>query len=135
MSEFYTINRYVLLIRPGAAMIDWINSVYPEAKLAYEDCMKDDNTTVYLIPEMNDLEDAFDWLQDNYLAFFENTLEELYDNPDEWPEVMDWDAFERMVDFTIQTEVLDIVSEEEDEEDREDFDDDFDDDGAVTDEL
>ena len=127
MSEFYTINRYVLLIRPGVALIEWVNSVYPEAELTYENQMSDENTTVYLIPEMNDLEDAYDWLKDNYLAFFENTLEDLYDEPDDWPEVMDWAAFERMIDFSIQTDILDIVSEEEDDDYREEYDDDDDD--------
>lgn len=116
MSEIYTINRYVVLIRPSAELITWANTVFPEGALTYQEKMQDENTTVYLIPEMDDLDDAYDWLKDNYLLFLENTLEELYDDPDTWPEVMDWATFESLIDYSIQSTVLDLVSVEEDEE-------------------
>ncbi|PSR13178.1 MAG: hypothetical protein DA408_08245 [Bacteroidetes bacterium] len=133
MSEFYAINRYVLLIRPSQSMINWINKIYPADPIAYEAGMLDDNTDVYLIPEMDDLEEARQWLENNFLVFFENSLEEWCENMDEWPEKLDWEAFEQFFDYSLQSNVLDIVSEEEDEEyadfdDDDDADDDDDDD-------
>jgi hypothetical protein len=135
MSEFYGINRYVLLIRPGQSMVNWINKIYPEDAVAYEAGMQDDNTDVYLIPEMDDIEDARQWLEENFLVFFENTLEEWCENVDEWPEKLDWETFEQFFDYSLQSNVLDIVSEEEDEEDADFDDDDADDDvaGSVAD--
>ncbi|MEZ4988532.1 MAG: hypothetical protein R2795_26495 [Saprospiraceae bacterium] len=115
MADLFTINRFVLLVRPSQAMVDWINGIYPDDPVPYEDRMAHDNTDVYLIPEMDDIEDAMIWLEANYLPFFESLLEEWCDNVDDWPQDMDWEMFKRYADFTIQTNVLDSVSEEEDE--------------------
>jgi hypothetical protein len=116
MAEFFTINRYVLLIRPSQHMVAWINAIYPEDAISHEDTMKDDNTDVYLIPESADIEDARIWLEANYLPFFEALLENWCDNVDEWPEDLSWAAFQQFAEYTLQSNVIDTVSEEEDEE-------------------
>lgn len=116
MSDFYTINRYALLIRPSKQMVAWINRLYPEDPVIYAEGMLDDNTDVYLIPELDDLDDAKLWLKDNYLAFLENTLDDWCSDRKLWPTPLDWATYERLIDYTIQANILDIVSEEEDEE-------------------
>lgn len=129
MLPLYSINRYVILIRPSAALVDWINGIFPNDPELYEDKMQDDNTDVYLIPSMDSIEDAQEWLKENYLEILENILESWSEDTDDWPEVLDWDAFEKYIDYSIQSNVIDTVSEEEDEDER-GFDDDFDEDVA-----
>lgn len=124
MSDFYAINRYVLLVRPSKAMVEWINQIYPDDPVAYEASMKEDNTDVYLIPDMDDMEEALEWLKENFELFLENTLDEWCADESLWPKTLDWAAFERLCDYTLQSNVLDVVSEEEDEEEYEDSDDD-----------
>lgn len=116
MTEFYTINRFVLLIRPSEQMVAWINAIYPEDAVAYTDTMKDDNTDVYLIPEMADIEDARIWLEANYLPFFESLLENWCEDVDEWPEDLSWENFLLFADYTFQSNVIDTVPEEEDDD-------------------
>jgi hypothetical protein len=123
MPDFFTINRYVLLIRPSKVMIEWINEVFSEGPVLYEATMQEDNTDVYLIPEMGDMEEAQDWLKANFGSFLENTLDEWCADESLWPSPLDWPAFERLCDYTIQSNVLDSVSEEEDEEYRDSDDD------------
>ena len=116
MSDFFSINRYVLLIRPSQTMVNWINKLYPEDANEYQAIMQDDNTDVYLIPEMEHMVEARLWLQANFLPFFENSLDEWCENLDEWPEKLDWETFEAFFDYSIQSNVVDTISEEEDEQ-------------------
>ncbi len=130
MLPFYSINRYVLLVRPSEELVRWVNAVFSDDPIVYEEKMLHDNTSVYLIPEMDSIEDAEDWLKENCLEFLESILEEWCSDTDEWPEKLDWEAFQSLVDYSFQSNIIDVVSEEEDDEDREDEDDDFDDDVA-----
>lgn len=128
MLPFYTINRYALLLKPSIALVEWVNAVFPDDPIVYEQEMLHDNTDIYLIPEMNSIEDAEDWLKEHFFGFLENVLEDWCENTDEWPEKMDWAAFEKLVDYTFQTNIVDVVSEEEDDDERDDDYEDDDDD-------
>jgi len=131
MLPFYSINRYILLTRPSQALVNWVNKIFPDDPISYEDKMLHDNTNVYLIPEMDTIEEAEEWLKENCLEFLENILEEWCTDSDEWPEKLDWIDFQNLIDFTIQSNVMDVISEEEDDDERAfDDDDDFDDDVA-----
>ena len=129
MLPFYSINRYILLIRPSVNMVAWVNGVFPDDPIVYEEKMLHDNTNVYLIPEMDSVEDAEKWLKENCLEFLETILEEWCADTDDWPEKLDWEAFESLIDYTFQTNVIDVVTEEEDDDER-DEDDDFNDEVA-----
>ncbi len=131
MLPFYTINRYALLLKPSQELVKWVNTIFPDDPIVYEPKMLHDNTDIYLIPEMDSVEDAQIWLKEHFLEFFENVLEDWCEDTNEWPEKLDWNAFENLIEYTFQTNIIDVVTEEEDEEERdeEDFDD-FDDDVA-----
>lgn len=122
MPDLYTINRYILLIRPSETMVTWINSLDEASAVGYESDMRDDNTDVYLIPEFDHTDEARAWLKDNYLDILENTLEAWTEDTDEWPDSMSWDTFEAFLDYSIQSSVLDTVPAEmdydEDDEDK-----------------
>lgn len=117
MPDLYTINRYILLIRPSEAMVKWINSLDAASAVGYEPEIRDDNTDVYLIPEFDHTDEARAWLKDNYLDILENTLETWTEDTDEWPDSMSWDTFESFLDYSIQSNVLDTVPAEMDFDD------------------
>ncbi|MCB0639380.1 MAG: hypothetical protein KDC54_22295 [Lewinella sp.] len=126
MPAFYTINRLALLLRPSAHMTEWLNSLDPEDPIPYDPKPDHDDTDIYLLPEMGSTDDALVWLRQNFLDFFEASLENWCADEDEWPEEMDWPTFERFFDYSIQSEVIDTVSHEEDEALSRDYDDDDD---------
>lgn len=129
MLPFFTINRYALLLRPSEELVKWVNTIFPDDPIVYEQKMLHDNTDIYLIPEMDSIEKAESWLKENYLEILENILEDWCEDTDEWPEKLNWEAFEKLVDYTVQTSIVDVVSAEEDDDERDD-DDDYDDDVA-----
>jgi len=114
MLELYTINRLALLVRPSKVMIDWVNTIFPAHPVSYDEHIAQDNTDVYLIPEHAFLEDAKKWLKSNYVPILENTLENWCTDEDLWPDPLDWEIFERFCNYSIQSNVQDTVSEEED---------------------
>ncbi|MEL7220102.1 MAG: hypothetical protein AAGJ93_02220 [Bacteroidota bacterium] len=116
MLELYTINRCALLVRPSKAMIDWLNTIFPTHPVSYTEHMEQDNTDVYLIPEVAFLDDAKEWLKINYQPIFESILYDWCADEDLWPSPLDWVTFEQFCDYTIQSNVQDTVSAEEDEE-------------------
>jgi hypothetical protein len=117
MSEFFSINRYALIIRPSKAMVEWINATFPDdPPLDYEEMGGDDQLDVFLIPEFTSPEDAREWLQENCRQFLEFELEEWCTDPGRWPKNLDWPLFESFLEYTLQSVVLDTQDEEYDEE-------------------
>jgi len=117
MSEYFSINRYALIIRPSKAMIEWINATYPEdPPMDYEDLGGDDQLDIFLIPEFNSIGEAREWLEENYRQFLEFQLEEWCTDPKYWPPNLDWPLFERFLEYTLQSVVMDTQSEAYDEE-------------------
>lgn len=126
MAEFFTINRYALTLRPSAAMTEWLNGLYPDDQTPYQPKPNHEDTDIYLLPEFEDIEEALEWLEENYLDFFEAALENWCADESEWPEQMDWELFQEFFDFSLQSEVVDTVSRLQDEAFAEDFEDDED---------
>lgn len=118
MNDFYSINRFALIVRPKEALISWVNAVSPGDPINYADIETEqhDQIDVFLIPEFDDVEDALIWLKENCEDFLEQILESWCTNDDVWPEDLNWALFERFVDYSIQSMVTDTVDEEEDEE-------------------
>lgn len=122
MLEFFTINRYALIVRPSEAMIGWVNSVFPGDPIDYDKMKGHDNTDIFLIPEFDSPEDAEEWLQENYQNFLRHSLEAWSTDESTWPKPLSWEQFDRLHEYSIESVVIDTVDEEYDEEfDEEDF--------------
>ena len=118
MDEFYSINRYALIVRPKKALIDWVNYIFPEDPVDFREIEEEpnDGMDVFLIPEFDDIEDALEWLKENHATFLEYSLEAWCTDEADWPSPLNWDLFERFLDYSIQSVVIDVVPEEEDRE-------------------
>ncbi|MBR9923284.1 MAG: hypothetical protein GYB31_20830 [Bacteroidetes bacterium] len=110
------INRFALVTKPKPALIQWVNSIYPADPVDIQDLEGHDNLDVFLIPEFTDLEDAEEWLKENYSPILEYLLENWCTDRSAWPAIVDWDLFETFFHYSIDSMVIDTMDEEYDEE-------------------
>lgn len=92
------VNRSALSVKPTQAFVDWINLLEPtegEDDLTLADV--DQESTVYLIPEM-DTEDALHaYVRERYLDILENELRAWEEDDRLWPDVLDWELFQHFL--------------------------------------
>lgn len=114
--ELYDINRIALLITPSKALLNW--AIGEEPSLA-EDVDPDDASdlsTVYLLPDFEDSDEAEDWLEDNYETLLETLLEEWIPDDSLWPERLQFSHLEKYADFSFTNAVIDTTEEGYDED-------------------
>ncbi|MCB0556853.1 MAG: hypothetical protein KDD02_25125 [Phaeodactylibacter sp.] len=129
MHDFFTINRNALITRPTPALIDWVNSVFPEDPVRFEDLGQHDSQDVFLIPDFDSVEESLEWIRENCEEFLSYSLEDWCTDQSAWPQPLDWPLFEKFFEFSILTAVVDTMEGDydSDDEDFEDVDmDDFD---------
>lgn len=114
--DLYDINRYALILTPSEALLKWAISEQPE--LAEEIDMEDtdDLATVFLLPDFADMEDAEDWVEQNYAVLLENLLEEWISDENLWPDRLEYTHFDKYADYVITNMVIDTVDAQYDEE-------------------
>lgn len=114
--DLYDINRYALILTPSEALLRW--AIREDATMA-EDIDFDDTsdlTTVYLLPDFDEMDAAEDWLEKNYLPILENLLAEWIADEDSWPDQLAFDHFDKFSDYTITNMVIDTQDASYDEE-------------------
>ncbi len=113
--ELYDINRVALIISPSEALLKW--AISEEPSLAEEVDIDDpsDLASVYLLPDFDDIEEADDWLEDNFVPILETLLEEWIPD-DNWPERLEFSHLEKYADYSFSNIVIDTVDPEYDEE-------------------
>lgn len=115
--ELYDINRYALIITPSEALLRW--AVREDASIEEEIDFDDtsDLATVYLLPDFGDMEEAEEWLEENYLPLLENLLSEWVEDDTNWPSNLAFNHFEKFSEYTITNMVTDTQDASYDEED------------------
>ena len=102
------LNRAALILRYKQPFIDWINAVDPSPRvdvLSLADV--EDERTVYLIDEIEDLDDFQRWLSSNYKWLFEEELNGWYTDPNLWPRDRSLKKLREWCDFELNTVVVD----------------------------
>ncbi|MCO7233409.1 MULTISPECIES: hypothetical protein [unclassified Cobetia] len=93
------LNRSALSVKPTQAFVDWINSLESEGEggedLALEDVNQE--STVYLIPEMDTREALDGFVTERWLDVLESELRAWEEDTRHWPEPMDKALFERFL--------------------------------------
>ncbi|RKR04489.1 hypothetical protein C7446_1698 [Kushneria sinocarnis] len=103
------VNRSALSVRPTRAFVDWINSL--EATEGDDDLTLADveqESTVYLIPEMDSLEALQAYVRERYLDILENELQAWEEDRRYWPEPLDEAMFERFLSIEYSYMTLDL---------------------------
>lgn len=101
-------NNDAIIIAPKPAMIDWVNSIFPDSPMEYLDPLGHDNSTIYLIPESNSDEDALKWLKKNYKEIFIEELTGWCIDESTFPPIT-WKKFEEFCIISYQSVVRRLV--------------------------
>lgn len=106
--ELYDINRVALVVTPSETLLNWAINEKPE--LAEEIDIDDpsDLGTVYLLPDFEDIDEADDWLEDNFLPVLETLLEEWIPE-DSWPDRLEFAHLDKYADYSFSNVVIDTV--------------------------
>ncbi len=103
------INRMVVIIRPKAPFVEWINSTAAEGdEVRITLALAGEDQPVYLIAEDTD-PDA--WVAANYETLFEIELEAWCTDPDLWPRERTLALFREWFAFDWYSQVEDTVGE------------------------
>ncbi|PPK88659.1 hypothetical protein CLV84_1629 [Neolewinella xylanilytica] len=114
--ELYDINRYALIVTPSEALLRWAIREDPTAEDEIDFDDTSDLTTVYLLPDFGDIDEAEEWLEKNYRTILENLLSEWVEDESNWPSNLAFNHFEKFSDYTITNMVIDTQDASYDEE-------------------
>ena len=114
--DLYDINRYALVITPSEALLKWAISETPSLSEEVDPEDQSDLATVYLLPDFDDIEDAEDWVEANYVDLLETLLEEWITDESVWPDKMEFRHLEKYADYNLTNMVIDTVDASYDSE-------------------
>jgi len=103
------LNRAVVVVRPKDAYRDWAMGIDSEAARAWE--AEGGWTNAYLIPDFDNEDDAWDWLEAECATIFEMELGAWHDDADEWPADRSWETFLDWFDLELIEMAWDLVDE------------------------
>ncbi len=102
-------DRDVLILFPKKQLYDWVKYIYPDEQMECPEPMTHDEADIFLIPEFDHHSDAIEYLKENYLEFFQQELFDWTTDENLWPERLTWELFEKWIDFSIQSVVMDTL--------------------------
>jgi len=113
--ELYDINRVALIISPSRTLLQWAINEVPS--LAEEIDLDDpsDLSTVYLLRDFDDIEEADEWLEDNFEPILETLLEEWMPDDSNWPDRLEFAHLEKYAEYAFSNVVIDTVDPAYDE--------------------
>jgi hypothetical protein len=106
------INRDAITVSARKPLIDWVNSLDPMHPMQYRDPSKYDESTIYLIEELDTEEEFNEWIRENYLEIFEEELFSWIEDESKWPVPMTFELFTEWVQVSYQSMVTDLVHDE-----------------------
>ncbi|MTB50188.1 hypothetical protein [Lewinella sp. W8] len=113
--ELYDINRLPLIITPNEALLHWAIQENPALASEVDPEDPSDLSMVFLIPEFDDLDEAEDWLEENFLSILESLLEEWVPDDSNWPDNLAFNHLEKYADYSFGSVVIDTVDASYDE--------------------
>ncbi len=115
------INRNAIIVCAKKPLIDWVNSIDKVHPIKYRDPLSYDESTIYLIEELETEEDFQEWLRENYAEIFEEELFGWITDESLWPQQRTFELFNRWILVSWQSMVVDLNPEVPIEYDEEDF--------------
>jgi hypothetical protein len=102
------LNRSTVMVRPKQPYLDWAAQLDDSGVLPDPD----DERTVYLIPEYDDEDSAWEILEEIYLEIFERELEGWDEDESTWPQERTFAKFQEWFDIEINSLVEDLCGYE-----------------------
>jgi hypothetical protein len=100
------VNRASVVLEATQVYVDWANNCPGGGPKLVLSEMRDDQSTVYLIPEMDFGPE--EWLRENYLSMFEEELYAWHTRESDWPKDRSFEAFRRFFKVRFHSMVLDM---------------------------
>jgi hypothetical protein len=107
-----SINRNAISVSARKPLIDWVNSLDPLNPIQYRKPIAYDDSTIYLIEELETEEDFNEWIRENYLELFEEELFGWVTDDSVWPAPLTYELFADWIQVTFQSVVMDLVDDE-----------------------
>jgi hypothetical protein len=103
------VNRSVLVLKPTAKMLDWINSVGGEESdpVTLEEAQE--MTNAYLLPDFEDDEEQASYIRFRAKKLFEHELEAWCTDPEKWPSVRNHKPFFAWFRVEVSHMVIDLA--------------------------
>jgi hypothetical protein len=108
------LNRSVVMVRPKQPFLDWA----AQANGSGESPDRDDERIVYLIPEYDDEQEAWELLEEVYEEIFESELYGWNTDESAWPQQRDFAMFQQWFDIELNSIVEDLCGYELVDEDK-----------------
>jgi hypothetical protein len=102
------LNRSVVMVRPKQPFLDWAAQVNG----ADGPPDRDDERIVYLIPEYDDEQEAWELLEEVYEEIFESELYGWHTEESSWPQQRDFAMFQQWFDIELNSIVEDLCGYE-----------------------
>ncbi|TXB61484.1 hypothetical protein [Phaeodactylibacter luteus] len=110
--DFFRINRTAVVTRPKPALIAWANEIFPEDPVSFEDMDQHDEQDIFLLPDLDGVEEVEAYLKQNVSDLLGALLEDWCMDESDWPSPLDWELFVRFFEYHIETVVVDTVEED-----------------------
>jgi hypothetical protein len=107
--EMKLVNRSVLVLKPTAKMLDWINSVGEESDTVTPEEAQE-MTNAYLLPDFEDDEEQASFIRFRSKKLFEHELEAWCTDPGKWPTVRNYKAFFEWFRIEVSDMVFDLAT-------------------------
>ena len=102
------VNRSVLVLKPTAKMLDWINSVEEESDTVNLEEAQD-MTNAYLLPDFEDDEEQANYIRFRAKKLFEHELEAWCTDSGRWPSNRNYKAFTEWFRVEVSHMVYDLA--------------------------
>ena len=96
----------MLVVKAREPFLAWLRSL-PGMSDVTLDAVNDD-TTVYLVPECDDDSKVDEILEENYAAIFEEQVNAWSRDPDDWPDVYDFQTFREWFHVESHSLIMDL---------------------------
>jgi hypothetical protein len=104
------VNRSVLVLKPTAKMLDWINSVGEDSDpVTLEEAQ--DMTNAYLLPDFEDDDEQANYIRFRANKLFEHELEAWCTDQGKWPTVRNYKAFLAWFRLEVSDMVFDLAGD------------------------
>ncbi len=105
---YYFVERSVVVIKPKKAFLDWVNTVFTEIPkpLNLDELQIDCNS--YLIPEVEEIEDGINFIDDKFEDLFELELSSWTEDKSLWPKNLNLKMFWEWFDVQISPTTIDL---------------------------
>lgn len=111
---YYFVERSVAVIKPKQAFLEWVNNTFDDLpqQLSLESIRIDCNS--YLIPEVNEIEDGVNYIDDKFADLFALELASWTEDESLWPQEFSLKMFWEWFDVEIFPTAIDLSDDAND---------------------